>query len=210
MQRRDRSRQDGDNLARICRYREPVCTRVLPLTIVVAAACINPSPASSIASPKTPPAVTPVYPPCLSARRDQTHVKVGAVYDEVVAAALEQFLETPKSVPDSSLLPAGPVYVMVDIAHVPDPAAMPASPRPFVLVDRDQLQAEADRTRKPVGYIRFSTICIERNRAWVTIGVEHTLPTWGGSGGGGCSARETYQKTNRGWTMIEEGPELCG
>jgi len=103
--------------------------------------------------------------------------------DVIVKTVLERFIADPNSMPDDGLLPdTGPIYVLAEIGepvtHTVAPASLPNNPRPFVLKPLAELQAEADRTKATVAFIRFYELDVhDSTSANVSIGADIALPS---------------------------------
>jgi hypothetical protein len=101
--------------------------------------------------------------------------------DLLIRMLLEQSMTNPKDLADSTMLPTvGPVYVRAEIPGSPGaivtPQALPRTGR-FVIKHAAELQAEADRTRKTVPFIAFTTAEVIGDRATAEHGVDIAVPT---------------------------------
>ena len=99
-------------------------------------------------------------------------------HDVLVTTVLQQYVAAPDTLADHGLLPAsGPVYVAAEIDEHQRVHAVALPPGRFAIRTLADLQAEADRTKTNVAFIRFFDLTVDdATHAHVQVGVDIILP----------------------------------
>lgn len=141
------------------------------------------------------------------------HTTSQADIDDLVAAALARFVVDPDAIPDHGLLAKGKVSFInttIDRDHRISSLAVKASPIPLVGKSYDELQDLANRTRKEINFIDFSEITSDCSCAFVSVGVDFTMPASEGEFKMCCCVgHDIYEKRAGRWVFVRRMAETC-
>ncbi len=132
--------------------------------------------------------------------------------DDIARTVLERSAVDSSAIPDLGIAARGsvPIAVRVDVRTGKQLTARALPPSGFVLKTLEELQKQADRLDRDVGYVELSQLYSNGSCAVVDVGGDFVSPSRQSFGKlCCCTARDIYEKRGARWIFVRRVSEIC-